>query len=231
MKGENIWEEQYEEKGLFAQRLYPNEALVRFLGTRGGVFKNADNSGMKVLELGCGTGTNLWMMAKEGLDCYGVDISPTSLSIAKKHLAQKWGVDATLREGRFDDIPFEDNMFDYVVDVVSMQHIDLDTSEKALSEIRRVLKVGGKFFSYRLGDHSPMFLNSKCGFIDAATVKDMANTDLPLGGNGLTSFWSPSLARLMYSKAGLVIEEIESDTRSYNDLWLSVEYLSIVARK
>lgn len=40
-----------------------------------------------VLELGCGTGTVTRMLAKEGYDCVGLDMSEDMLSIAsEKHL-------------------------------------------------------------------------------------------------------------------------------------------------
>lgn len=140
----DVFSEQYREKGIKAQRLYPNEALLRFLGGRG--FFSEDNSERKVLELGCGSGANLWMLAKEGFETYGLDGSREAVELAKVHLAEKWQVNADIRCGIFENLPYDDGMFDVVVDVVSLQHIDIAESKKALQEVYRVLKNGGGIF-------------------------------------------------------------------------------------
>lgn len=227
--GEGCFEKQYQKNGIYSQRQYPCEALLCFLGGEGCLL-GEDNSSIKILEVGCGSGANLWMLAKEGMDVYGMDNSPTSLQLAKDHLFTKWNVTADLRLGSFDKMPYEDNMFDYVIDVVSMQHIDLSVTEKALNEIKRVLKTNGKFFSYRLSDHSVMYECSDSNRIDAATINDISS-GLPLAGNGVTTFWSPSLARIMYEKAGLQITSIERRSRCYANGLHNVEYLAIVGTK
>lgn len=225
----NIFEEQYINKKLNAQRLYPNEGLLCFLGGRGLLGKN--NKDIRVLEVGCGSGANLWMLAKEGFDVYGMDASETGLRLAKEHLNHKWGVDANLHVGTFDNLPYENEFFDIVVDVVSMQHIELSICRKALKEINRVLKPNGTFYSFRLSDHSAMYFNSGADKLDCATVKNMSNEDLPLSNNGKTSFWSPSLVLQEYSMADLKVESVERCTRTYSGALYSVEYLSIIARK
>ena len=170
------------------------------------------------------------MMSKEGLQVYGMDSSPTSLRLAEQHLHEKWNVEANLQLGTFDNLPYEVDMFDYVIDIVSMQHIDLKTSERALSEIYRVLKPEGKFFSYRLSDHSVMYGQHGCKAIDAATVSDIA-LGMPLAGNGVSSFWSPSLAKLKYHEAGLNVVSVDTCSRSYSSGLYYVEYLAIIAMK
>ena len=71
MKGVEKWyEESYKSRGFKAQRRYPNEELLRFLGVN---FSNNDvesRKKIKVLEVGCGSCANLWMVAKEGFDAY-----------------------------------------------------------------------------------------------------------------------------------------------------------------
>src|SRR6218665_938871 len=51
---------------------YPPEDLVRFMGRR---FRAADKGAVKVLEVGCGPGANLWFMHREGFAVHGIDIS------------------------------------------------------------------------------------------------------------------------------------------------------------
>lgn len=224
-----VFDRQYQDKGLSAQRRYPNESLIQFLASRFFQLPEAERRAIHILEVGCGSGANLWMMAKEGFSTYGVDSSAKALDLARKHLAEKWGVTAELREGSFTKLPYDDRSFDVVVDIVSLQHIPLEAGSLALQEVRRVLKPGGAFFSYRLSDHSVMYEHSGGKRIDAVTVDNIANAELPLSGNGPVSFLSPGSARMMYKNASFEIEEIERVGRTYSD-GKYVEYLAISAR-
>lgn len=227
----NEFDRQYKKRGLMAQRLYPNENLVAFLGQNYWGRSAEERKKIKVLEVGCGTGANLWMLAKENFDVYGIDSSNYGIELAKVHLNEKWGVDGTLKVGDFTNIPFPEAMFDVVVDVVSLQHIDLKTSEKAFDEINRVLKKGGKFFSYRLSDNCAMYDNSGGEKIDEVTVDNIYNELMPLNNNGVCSFWSSGLIKMYYKKAGFQNISIEKNSRSYNNNLYNVEYLSVVASK
>jgi len=152
-----VFDQQYQDHGMRAQRSYPNESLIQFVASN--YFKNslADRKNIRVLELGCGSGANLWMLSKEGFDTYGIDSSQAGIELAAQHLRVKWGVEADLQKGSFTQLPYSDAFFDVVVDVVSLQHLDLNDSHLALQEVYRVLKQEGSFFSYRLSDHSVMY--------------------------------------------------------------------------
>jgi len=151
------------------------------------------------------------------------------LEVAGDHLRDKWGVSAELKQGSFLELPYPDGMFDAAVDVVSLQHLGLEDSLAALREIRRVLKPQARFFSYRLSDHSVMFERATpAERLDAATLTNISDPQLPLANNGPIAFWSPALARKMYSEAGLIMKGILRHARTYDDGAL-VEYLAIEA--
>lgn len=213
-----------------SQRSYPNESLIQFIASRYFSLPLADRKNIRILEVGCGSGANLWMLSKEGFDTYGIDSSQAGIELAVQHLGTKWNVEADLQRGSFTSLPYIDAFFDVVVDVVSLQHLNLDDSCVALQEIRRVLKQGGVFFSYRLSDHSVMYEHSAGGWVDAATVDNIVDKTLPLANNGPITFWSPSLARLMYAKANIAIEEIDRLGRTYST-GSYVEYLAITGSK
>lgn len=104
-------------------------------------------SGARVLELGCGTG-KFWLKNKEkidkSLDITLSDFSKSMLKIAKDKLKE---VDYKFKyaEINMENIPFEDNSFDVVI----AEHMIYfaPNVEKALSEIRRVLKIGGILYA------------------------------------------------------------------------------------
>lgn len=78
---EKWYERSYQSLGLEAQRRYPNEQMLRFLGRN--LFKVPFESRkeMRVLEVGCGSCSNLWVVAKEGFDAHGIDLSPESIAL------------------------------------------------------------------------------------------------------------------------------------------------------
>ncbi len=221
----------YRTLGMRAQRSYPNESLIQFVAGNWFALGFPERRHVRILEVGCGSGANLWMLAKEGFSAYGIDSSSEGIALAKEHLSGKWGVTAELACGTVVDLPYAEGFFDAVVDVVTLQHLGLDDSARALCEIRRVLKLGGRFFSYRLSDHSSMFLNAGAEFVDAATVSNVANPALPLHDNGPMAFWSPALVRQMYLAAGLLPESVERVSRTYGNGSSIVEYLAVTARR
>jgi ubiquinone/menaquinone biosynthesis C-methylase UbiE len=118
----SIWDKQYNELGFMSQRLYPNEELLRFLGGAFFGITKYKRRKIRILELGCGSGANLWMIAKEGFSAHGIDFSKAGIHLCSKML-KKWKVKAEVKFGDMRNIPFRDNYFDVVIDIVSMQHI------------------------------------------------------------------------------------------------------------
>lgn len=227
----DCFDAQYRERGMRSQRSYPNESLIQFVASRYFGMPLRQRREIRVLEVGCGAGSNLWMMAKDGLQVYGLDSSATAIELAAAHLQGKWGVSANLQQGSFTDLPYADGYFDAVVDVVSLQHLALDGAKRALGEIARVLKPGGGFFSYRLSDHSVMFTRSgQSDRLDAATLRNIDDPAMPLANKGPIAFWSPALANLMYDECGMTLDTVERVGRTYANA-AYVEYLALVANK
>lgn len=69
------FDEGYLLRGLASQRSYPNEALIQFVASRFFCLEHSERRAIRILEVGCGSGADLWMLAKEGFDVYGLDSS------------------------------------------------------------------------------------------------------------------------------------------------------------
>ena len=69
--------------------------------------------GQRVLEVGCGAGTDLARFAKGGADVTGVDLSASAIALARQNFAQQ-GLTADLREADGEQLPFADDTFDLV---------------------------------------------------------------------------------------------------------------------
>lgn len=214
-KSEEIFDEKYQRNGMSSQRKYPSESAVRFLSNKYGVRPIGLDSPI-VLDLGCGSGSNMMMLLKEGFNAIGLDSSIESLRMARS-LCTSWGLESpTLINGSFLDVPLSNESIDCVLDVVSLQHLNLYEASLALEEMSRILKYKGSFFSYRLSDktsfHSAM--KHDANWVDSATVANISNL-YPLGDNGPTGFWNEDLVTSVYSDFGLVIDEITYVTKSY----------------
>lgn len=123
---------------------YPAEDLLRFIARN--FYQAADRSKVRILEVGCGPGANLWFVAREGFEAHGLDGSQVALDKAKARLAEE-NINAALAKGDAMNLPYPDEYFDGVFDIECVYANTLADSKKIISEVHRVLKPGGHFFS------------------------------------------------------------------------------------
>jgi SAM-dependent methyltransferase len=96
--------------------------------------------GKRLLEVGCGMGTDLLQFARGGARCTGVDLTPRSVEISSLHLGlYDMRADFALCDG--ERLPFADESFDVVYSNGVLHHTP-DTAQ-AVREIHRVLRPGG----------------------------------------------------------------------------------------
>lgn len=95
--------------------------------------------GLKILDVGCGTGLNLQYLEKYG-HAQGVDMSPEALEFCR----QRGVTNVTLHEA--DELPFESESFDLVTAFDVIEHIEDDRG--ALEEFKRVIRPGGTLLIY-----------------------------------------------------------------------------------
>lgn len=97
--------------------------------------------GARVLELGCGIGTDGANFARNGAAYTGLDPSPTALSLARERFDQE-ALDGEFVEGSATALPFPDNSFDLVYSCGVLHH--LARTQTAIDEVHRVLRPGGE---------------------------------------------------------------------------------------
>jgi SAM-dependent methyltransferase len=98
-------------------------------------------AGKKVLDVGCGAGTDLVRFARGGAEVTGVDISLAAVGLARTNFAQQ-GLTADLREADGEQLPFDANTFDLVYAHGVVQYTP--DGQALVDECRRVLKPGGQ---------------------------------------------------------------------------------------
>lgn len=73
-----------------------------------------DMTGMRAIELGCGTGYVSSWMARRGAEVVGVDVSSEQLATARR-LATEHGIELTLIEASAEVVPEPDDSFDFAI--------------------------------------------------------------------------------------------------------------------
>jgi ubiquinone/menaquinone biosynthesis C-methylase UbiE len=123
---------------------YPGEELIRFVARN--FYSVPNRKDIHILEIGCGTGANLWFLAREGFTVYGVDGSNIALDHAAKYLKNE-NLAADLHQGDVMKLPYSDSTFHAVLDVECVYANTLSDAAAILDEVYRVLKPGGWIYS------------------------------------------------------------------------------------
>ena len=150
---DGTWETRYRDNPAYRNK-YPWSCLVSFVMREAP--RHCPRSDVAILEVGCGTGNNLWFCAREGFAVAGLDGSATAIDYARQRFAED-GLKGDLRVGDFTVLPFGDGEFDLCLDHAALSHTTRDGIIRAIAQIHRVLKPGGKFFFNPYGDRCSSF--------------------------------------------------------------------------
>lgn len=136
--------------------------------------------GRRVLDIGCGDGTLVGWLARQGAQAFGADPGPAALAAARRNVP----------DGRFvaagaERLPFADGCFDAVVCVNALHHVPVALQGAALAEAARVAKRGGLVIVIEPLAQGPNFqlvqpIDDETGVRDAAygAIKAAARTVL-----------------------------------------------------
>ena len=120
-------------------------------------------AGMRVLDVGCGTGTTLSLYHQAGCRVYGIDLSPAMLAQAGK----KIGGQANLIQGSAADMQFQDGFFDLVTAMLTLHEMPPEMRLAVLKEMARVVKKQGRIL---LIDFHPGAISFPKGWLYKAVI-------------------------------------------------------------
>ncbi len=109
--------------------------------------------GLRVLEIGCGTGnvTTRVKRAEPYADVVGTDPDPRALARAQRKARGMTGI--RFERAFAQELPFADGEFDRVLSSMMLHHLDDDVKAVAAAEIHRVLRPGGTLHIVDVGGH------------------------------------------------------------------------------
>lgn len=204
-------------------RHWPNEELVRWLSGR---------RFMRVLDAGCGTGSNLSLLGQHARAVHSCDPNEHARTAALKVLTDRpWGdFNGATRSGvvypptdaEVGDLGFQSGFFGLVVDCMVSQHLPWAEHEAAYREYARVLGTGGYLWLYHLDAETESSSVAVPGelFPDYSSLALFPDVSL---------FCLPTASTLasMVRSAGFEVREMRGLAREYPDG--QVAHYSIIA--
>jgi len=141
-----VWEKNiYGNGGQF--NLYPDQNVIPFLLS----IPSKERRNLSVLEVGCGTGNNLWMGSKEGFEVTGIDISETAIEFARKRFEFE-NLKGDFHIGNCSSLKWDNETFDMVIDRSAITCNSYEDAVIILREVKRVMKKNGKMRSVIYSD-------------------------------------------------------------------------------
>jgi ubiquinone/menaquinone biosynthesis C-methylase UbiE len=119
-------------------------------------------SGRRILDIGCGTGTFVILIKKlhPDVNVIGLDPDPKALARAQRK-AERAAMSVRFDQGSSNKLPYPEGSFDRVFSTFMLHHLHPDEKDKTICEVHRVLAPGG---SFHLLDFAPPSTNSH-GFL------------------------------------------------------------------
>lgn len=107
----------------------------------------------KVLDYGCGRGSDTCKLAKHGAEVVGIDISDVGIQLGRQQAEEHGLADSIVFSvGDCESLCFADDSFDMLCGKDILHHLQLD---KAMREATRVLKPGGRAVFLESLGHNP----------------------------------------------------------------------------
>ena len=123
----------------------------------------ADLKPDRIIDLCCGTGSQLRLLKKYGFHVVGIDLSKSMLKVAKRGMNAP---DCFFGDARATD--FESETFDLAMITFSLHETGWKNAHAILDEVQRILKPGGHVMvvDYALGKGAPKMVELYIGWIE-----------------------------------------------------------------
>lgn len=178
----------------------PAERVVEFLDEK--IFAPFLDNLESVLEIGAGGGRFTEILLPKARRVLAADTSPSMIEILRRRYGDAPGVECLLLNGR-DLKPIPDSSLDAVFSYDVFVHLSHQNIYVYLSEMKRVLKPGGKSVIHHANTLSPLGWRK--------FIRDSERNRQGLPPQGAFAFMTPGLMRELAMRAGLVVEKSITD--------------------
>ena len=186
------------------------DPFVKWLGAdrvRGKLLDEARiQSGHRLLDIGCGTGTFAIAIKRRYPDVQVVGLDPDPKALTRAHLkAERAGLSLQLDRGYAEALPYANGSFDRVFSTLTLHHLPISAKRNALREAHRVLKSGGSLHVLDMAGATPHERRLPCWLHSRLHPKDNAST-LILGLMHGAGFSDPQHYASGGLRAGLIVD-------------------------
>jgi len=142
VKIQSNWEEYYSTLKRMPRRM---KKTAQFVVDAVPDLKN--QNAKKVLDLGCGAGRHSILLAKNGFEVIGIDISKSALKMANRWTRKERLGNVAFVRATMTNVPLKDCCLDAVISVSVIHHGFKKDIETTVKEVYRTLQKNGKFLA------------------------------------------------------------------------------------
>lgn len=216
-----FWEEKYKTNWGSA---YPSEDVIRFVARN---FYATTRRCIRILDFGCGTGSNTAYLAREGFDVYAFDGSDAAVNKARELLAQQ-KLNANIMKCDAIDISYDTEMFDAVIDNAVIYSNITKNIVLMYKKIFNILKINGKMLT------TSLFTKNTTGFDCGKCIEKNTYVDImkgPLSGGQVAHCFEKSEIITMLTEIGFKNLIIDVIRRTDHNGEVLIEYFNVIAEK
>ena len=203
---------------------YPAEEVIRFIARN--YYRVENRKKIRVLDFGCGAGSNTWYLAREGFDVYAFDGSQSAVRKVQERLFKE-GLTAEVKVSDAGNLEYENDFFDCIIDSRCIQNNKLKDIVIMYRECYRMIKPGGKIFSTGFSTFTTGYGTGE--ELEDNTYKNVSTGPLRHDCGTINHFWGENELRTIIEKSGF--KNINVDRISRTDRNFLIDLLIVDGEK
>lgn len=200
---------------------YPSLSVIKCISRN--FYKYQDRKSIKILEIGSGTGANLWFCAREGFSIYALEGSQTAIETMESRFKEEGLIQYIQKNYPGDYLHtldnIEDNTIDAILDIESLYCNNFEKSQKIIEKCFNKLKSGGVMLSQTFADGTYGIKGEEIDYHAVIPIEG------PMAGKGFTRYTTKDDIKKLYKIDNNEITNIERLEQHLNNGQIIKEWI------